>query len=510
MNRFLINGSSVLTLEHVAPILSNASVIVQNDRIEAVGAHAEMSKRGPFDKILGGPDSVVMPGLCNGHYHCGPGNTVRVGETDGHLETWRLPILGALMSPAHGTGARDALYAATQYFACGMVRAGITSCLDFVHVQPAMEDYGLRAIIDAYVDSGFRASIAAGAMNRNAYVYEDDERFLTSIPAELATRVRSSMLTAGYVPEDEYISVIKDVHGRHDGSGNERIRVFLSPYGPQWCTDSLLLKIRDAASTLETGIQLHLLETPYQKQFALRTYGKTEVAHLHELGLLGKNVSCAHAVWLTDDDVELLGDTGTMCVHNPLSNLRLGSGIAPVRNLLRRNVCVALGTDGMGFRDDNDMFDQLRLADYLQRPPGLGEKFLNAIQWLELATKSGARVIGLGDNWGTLRPGAKADLLLIDIRRIGAIGMNVESIDQLVLQYVAPQDIRTTMINGKIVMDEGRILTMDETALTEELKGRFPEMLENFRRRRPLMKELEPYVEAYFRHWDAESAQHYN
>jgi 5-methylthioadenosine/S-adenosylhomocysteine deaminase len=494
----------VLTCNGDIPIIDDGAVIVAGDRIEAVGRHSELKRAGPFDREIGGSACAVMPGFCNAHYHCGPGNTARVGALDGRLETWRLPILGALMKPLGGEAARQALRTSTQYFACEMIRAGITSCLDFTHVQPTLEDYGIGAVARAYADMGFRASIAAGATNRNAFVYEDDESFLASLPLELASSVRVSPLTGSYVTEDDYIAVMKAAHREHEGRARGLIRIFLSPYSPQWCTESLMTRIKDTAGELGTGIQLHLLESRYQMQYAVRTFGKSAVAHLRDIGFLGSEVSCAHAVWLTDSDIEILAESGATCVHNPLSNLRLGSGIARIRDLLRAGVPVALGTDGMGFSSENDMLNQLRLADYLQRTPGLGDAFQPPMHWLRLATRGGARVIGMNDTLGTLQPGSKADLLLIDTTRMGRIGMDPGAIDQLLLQYGENEDIRTVMINGRIVMENRTILTVDEVSLAEEMRAGFEALREHFRQHLPLMQRLEPYVEAYFRKWDVE------
>jgi 5-methylthioadenosine/S-adenosylhomocysteine deaminase len=504
VTRTLVHGRWVLPCDRDAPIIDDGAIIVADERIEAIGRHADLKHAGPFDRVLGSASCAVMPGFCNAHYHCGPGNTVRVGALDGRLETWRLPILGALMKPLDGNSARQALRTATQYFACGMIRAGITSCLDFTHVQPTLEDYGVGTVARAYADMGFRASISVGATNRNAFVYGDDASFLATLPSELARAVRGSPLTATYVSEDDYVAVMKAAHGEHNCRAGGLIRIFLSPYSTQWCSESLIIRIKETARQLQTGIQLHLLESRYQMQYALRTLGKTAVAYLRDIGFLGREVSCAHAVWLTDSDIAILAESGATCVHNPLSNLRLGSGIARVRDLFRAGAAVALGTDGMGFSSDNDMFNQLRLADYLQRTPGLGAAFEPPMRWLELATQGGARVIGMNDELGTLRPGSKADLILIDTTRMSRIGMESEAIDQLLLQYCENEDIQTVMINGRIMMENRTILTVDEDALAEEMRAGFAAMSEHFRHSLPLMRSLEPYVEAYFRQWDTE------
>jgi 5-methylthioadenosine/S-adenosylhomocysteine deaminase len=506
MSRYIIKGAKVLTLNDENPIIDDGAVIVNGHDIEAVGRAHDLSRGRSFDAELGGRQCVVMPGFSNAHYHCGPGSTVRVGARDDRLEVWRIAILGALMSPRSDSSAQQALYAATQYYACGMIRSGITSCLDFVHVQPGMSDYGIGTVAKAYDDLGFRASIAAGATNQCGYVYESDETFLSSLPRPLSEQVASLPFARSYVDEDDYVSVVKTAHARYDGSGNGRIRIFLSPYAPQWASDSLMTKIKETAQDLKTGIQLHLLETRHQMQYALRTYGKTAVAHLHDLGILGKEVSCAHAIWINDSDIDLLRETETVCVHNPLSNLRLGSGIARVVDLIDANVRVAIGTDGMGFSADNDMLNQVRLADYLQRLPLSEREFMSPIQWLRLATLGGAQVIGLGKHWGTLDAGKKADMLVIDTNRISDTGMDLNAIDQILLQYATPDDIQTVIIDGKVVMDQGRLLTADEANLRQFLRSEFATMSEHFKAKLPLVRELESHVRRHLKTWSDEGS----
>jgi 5-methylthioadenosine/S-adenosylhomocysteine deaminase len=158
----------------------------------------------------------------------------------------------------------------------------------------------------------------------------------------------------------------------------------------------------------------------------------------------------------------------------------------------------------MGFCNENDMLSHIRLADYLQRLPELGVEFIPPLQWLRLATAGGAQAIGLGDYWGTLKVGSKADLLLIDIRRMAEIGMEMTAIGQILLQYLSPEDIRTVIINGEVVMDGGRILTVDEPSLAASMKDEFKGLSEQFKARLPQMRELEPYVDAYFRGWNTE------
>ena len=253
MARYLLKGAKVLTLAEQNPVIDDGALIINDDSIEAVGKQKDLLTRGPFDSEVGSSDFIVMPGLNNAHYHCGSGNTIRAGVLDARLETWLLTIHGALMGHAEGEAGEDALYTATQYFGCQMIKSGITSCIDNIPPQLPMSDYGIGAVVKAYTDLGLRVSIAPIGKNQCAFVYGNDEDFLATLPGELAQRVRDSALAQTYVDEDEYISILKSAHGRYDGTARGRIKIFLSPYGPQWTSDSMFRKIKQTAGELNTG-----------------------------------------------------------------------------------------------------------------------------------------------------------------------------------------------------------------------------------------------------------------
>ena len=172
--------------------------------------------------------------------------------------------------------------------------------------------------------------------------------------------------------------------------------------------------------------------------------------------------------------------------------------------MMDAGVRLALGTDGMGFAGANDMLNDLRLAYYLQRLPGLGLSFIDSMRWLKLATKDGARAIGLDEHWGTLEPGKKADVVLVNLKRIAEVGMDKNALADILLQYVTNEDVDTVIVNGETVMRGGRVLTVDEEALAEKLKAGFETLQEEFNSKLPLMQELEPYAEAFFCKWDKE------
>src|SRR5262249_45730408 len=156
------------------------------------------------------------------------------------------------------------------------------------------------------------------------------------------------------------------------------------------CSDDLLTAVKELATKYETSIHIHLQETMYQKLYGLRTWGKTPLQHLNDLGFLGPEVTCGHGVWLTEEDIDVLAETGTKICDSASSNLRLQSGIAPIVPLLEKGVCVALGTDEAGLNDDRDLIQEMRLALRLHRIPGVGNTPPSAHQVFQMATVNGA------------------------------------------------------------------------------------------------------------------------
>jgi 5-methylthioadenosine/S-adenosylhomocysteine deaminase len=344
------------------PPIARGAVVVEDDRIVAVGHQEEMARLGPFAATVGSEGHVVLPGLINGHHHAG--RTLRAGLPDLPFERRNLALHRLVTA-----GTEESLYRSTLYSCVELLRAGVTSAAVIFYPNTALPHFGAEAALRAYLDSGMRVAFAVAQRDRALYVHEDDEVFLRMLPGPLAARVRQSALgrySGRSLTNDEYFAHVRQLFGRWHGREN-RIRIDV---GPDWfpsATDALLLESRRVARELGTQIQIHLLETRYEMLMARRWLGQSAVEHLAGIEFLGPDVVCAHSVWLTERDMDLYASTGVVAVHNPASNLRLFSGIAPVREMLARKVTVAIGGDGLTFGDDNDLLSDLRLAGHLQR-----------------------------------------------------------------------------------------------------------------------------------------------
>lgn len=245
---------------------------------------------------------------------------------------------------------------------------------------------------------------------------------------------------------------------------------------------------------------MHLAETRYQAAYGTRAFSRSPLAHLGDLGFLGPEVSCAHGVWLTDDDLELVAGTGATICHNASSNLRLRSGIAQVPKMLERRVRVAIGIDSDGINDDNNMLQEVRLVRTIHRYPGLDRETPTSGELLRMATENGAAACMFGDRVGTLEVGRRADCVLIDSRKLAdpcPVNPDVPLLD-LVVQRAKPAHVDAVLVDGEVVAQHGRSTRLDEDQILGELRralGRplTPRELE----RQSLARALRPHIRAF-------------
>ena len=245
------------------------------------------------------------------------------------------------------------------------------------------------------------------------------------------------------------------------------------------------------------------MESVYEKLIGLKIYGKTVLAHLDDLGFLGPDVSLAHAVWLTGGDLDLVKERGVHVCTNPSSNLRLRTGIAPVAEMAARGLNLALGTDSTSLNEDEDFLQEMRLAHRLHRNPGVNSPTLTTDKIVSMATLGGARAT-MFDDIGALEPGKKADLITIRLDNITEPYLDPESpiVDALVYKAKG-SDVDTVMIDGRVMVEGGRVISVNEQRMMESLKGELSRPLsEEARSRRRTAEELKPYIKRFYEAWE--------
>ena len=482
-------------------IIEDGAVFQRDGEIVEVGPYADLRSRHSPDQEVGSRDFIVIPGLVNAHHHVGL-TPFQLGALDAPLETWII--------------ARWALrdvdpYLDTLYCAIQMVEAGITTVmhnhsLARLPAKAGLYESGAR-IVEAYEDSGMRAAFSLSHRDQNHLVYEDSDRFLATLPTDLAQGVRD-YLNARPVSLEDYLSLCAELLERKQ---SDRTRIFISPHNVHWCSDTLLREIKEFATRHSTGIHIHLLETVYQKMYGPRHWGKTPLEHLDDLGFLGPEVSCAHGVWLTESDMEILAETGTGICHNPSSNLRLKSGIAPLNRMLEKGVTVAIGIDEAGINDDNDMLQEMRLAQKVHRLPGVASASLTSHQLLHLATVNGAKV-SFFDDVGTLEPGKRADVVLVSLARIMEPYLHPDTnIVDALLYRGKGLDVDTVIVDGEVLLRNGKFTRVNKEEVVARLKDSLGGPLKPHEvRRGELSRRLLPYVQRFFEGWPLERGEpHY-
>ena len=491
----LIRGKYILTAAgDVGQItaLSDAAVYQEDGRIMDVGPYEQLRARYSADTELGGPNYSIIPGLVNSHHHGRGVTTLQMGTCDDCLEMWILA----------GWGRRPYdHYLMTLYTALNMLESGTTTVM-YNHPQTAAatlkED--VDAVLRGFLDAGMRVAFSSYLRNQNRIVYDDDGAFLSGLPADLADDVRR-YLAVSHMSDDDYFAFVDDLHREYHGHPSGKIRVLFSPANVQWNSDEFLLRVKEGAASLQTGIHMHLVESPYQKDYGIRTWGKTPVEHLNELEFLGPEASFAHAVWLTERDIELLADSGATVCHNASSNLRLKNGIAPVNPMLAAGVNVAMGTDSTAINDDDDLLQEMRLVNKLHRQPGLESPAITAEQVLAMATANAAAPTGFGDAIGRLEPGRRADMILIRLDDLEDPYLDGEVPPvEAIMGRAKSRDVDSVIVDGEVLIREGRHQRVDKADLARELREQLARPLDaTTLATRQMATMLSPYVKRFYR-----------
>ena len=460
---YLVRGKFVVTMARDGSpgVIRNGAVAVSDRDIVEVGRYQDLKTSYATATVVGSSRHWVVPGFVNAHQHGKGLTTFQLGGKDDCFEISRF----AAEPMADLDPYLDVLYACKT-----MIEAGITTCLHYNSARsPETYDADVDERLRAYRDSGMRVSFGLDIRDRNHIVYGDDE-FLASLPPALREQAAERYGRSRTAAPDDYFRTARRLADTLDGDGG-RARPFLTPAGPQWCTEGLLRAIRREATERGLGIQIHVLETKYQRSYFLREYGKSAVQWLAGLDFLAPDVSLAHGVWLNREDTRTSAAKDASVVHNPSSNLRLRSGIAPLTEFHAAGVRLGMGLDSSPLNDRPDMFQEMRLAANLQRLPGAGPGLAPVEAIFRAATAGGTDVLGWGASCGALEPGKRADLVLVDSRPIVEpyLAPHQTPVDAMVYRGGAGA-VDTVMVDGEILYRGGKHVRLDEKAFLKELK----------------------------------------
>ena len=405
-------------------------------------------------EIVSAADRMLVPGLISAHTHSH--GALNRGAVDDRVS--REMFLTGAGASARSRGIDDK-YLSAALSAAEMIRKGCTACFDLTVEFPAPSREGIAAVARAYRDAGMRAVVAPMIADRT--IYQALPGLLDALPDD----IRSDCARLSTAPSEQTISTCRDILANWEFD-RRWIRPALGPTIPLHCSDGFLTDCAHLSHEHGAPMQTHLAESRVQAALGLTRYGKSLVAHLEQLGVLSDRLSAAHAIWLDDDDLARLGQSGVRVAHNPSSNLRLGSGVAPVRKMLRSGVAVGVGTDASNTSDGQNMFEATRLASYLSRIDGFAtDQWLSAREAFQLATEGSAKVLGF-EKIGRLAPEYEADIVFLRLDRPHFVPLRSPLIQMVFAENGA--SVHTVMIGGRIVFHDGRLLTLDEASLRRQ------------------------------------------
>lgn len=490
MSSKLVYGKHLVIDEQTA--IPSGAVYIEEDRIIDYGPHGEITAKYRADQTLGSAETLVIPGLVNAHSH-GKGLTdFQRGQLDDTLETWKWRSFPPVDPHL------DTCWTCLQLLAGGVT----TTMHNHGLVNPGGYAEEFAAVLEAYRRCGVRVAFAPSLSTENLFTYGDEEEFIHFLSPELRDHCEQIRRRSAAFGESEYFESVRALHGEYS---SPRIQIMHGPVSPQWVRQEALQQIRREASELGLRIHTHVQQTQLQRAYALKRYGKSLIAYLSELGFLAPDVTCGHCVWISQGDIELLRHSGASVTHHPGCNLRVRNGISPVFELDRRGVVVAIGMDEKEVGDDKDYLAELRMAAKLHRLSShrLDSPCLSSRDIFRMGTSNGAAVLGF-DGWiGTLERGKRADLVLLDLEAI-CEPYSYEGHDplDLLLYRGKASHIRTVLVDGEVLLDQGRFTRIDREEVIRKLRESIPpDYRRQFEERNRLMLRLRGAIAEHFQPW---------
>jgi cytosine/adenosine deaminase-related metal-dependent hydrolase len=438
VTRLLVDSCEfVVTMDDVGTELSGASILVEDGRVAWVGTGATPAE--PHER-LDGRGAIAIPGLVNTHHHLYQTLT-RARAREQGLFGWLLelyPVWAGLDAEWERAAARVGL--------AQLALSGCSTTTDHHYVHPAGAGDLLEVEIEAARELGLRFHPCRGSMDLGA--------------------------SQGGLPPDSVVETTDDALARsqeaverhHDPAPGSMLRIAIAPCSPFSVTERLMRESAELARRLGVSMHTHLAETLDEERFCLERFGRRPLELMDDLGWLGEDVWFAHCVHLHEKDVRRIGDTRSGVASCPSSNLRLGAGIAPVRALVNEGARVGLGVDGPASNEAGDLFAEIRQAMLVSRAGG-PERGLSAREALRLATRGGAEVLGR-DDLGSIEVGRRADVALFGADGLDHAGTDADPVAGLLMG--GPQRVRHLLVEGRVVVRDGRLASADEEDIARE------------------------------------------
>lgn len=415
--------------------IKNGYILIEGDKIEKIGSindrDYDIIREKEDIEVIDANDMIVLPGLINTHTHAGM-NLLRGYADDYNLQTW----LKEKIWPFEGRMNEEDIYWGTKLAIIEMLKNGITTFNDMY--------FATDRVINAVKESGIRAVLGYGLIEEN----DGDEGL------------------------KESIRLIE----MYDGYLNGRVKITLAPHAPYTCSNDYLNEIMKIADKYNSIIHIHISETEKEVNDMIENINKTPVEYLEELGLFNFHTLAAHGVHLSDNDIDILGKNNIHISHNPASNMKLGSGVIRLNDLLKAGINVSLGTDGVASNNGLDLIHDVRLAAYLQKAVNSDPTIIALEDIFKMVTINGAKALGF-DDIGIIEEGKKADLTLINTNKNPAYIPDYNSLSNI-FYAGSGRDVDTVIVDGKIVLENNNLKTIDEKEVYTEVSRRIKRLSE--------------------------------
>jgi len=446
MPGLLIENGILLTVNSNDAVYSEGFLYIEDDRIVAIGdGKVPDSIRSQADEVIDASGQIVMPGLVNSHVHLQQ-TLVRGLADDREVWDW----VQNVAFPVYGEMANEEVYLATLIGIIENIHSGATAITDNQTVRSRPGNF--NASFRAAKESGIRYKLARGFNERGV-----PEQFLESTESILEDMTR----------------LFETWHAQEEG----RLRLDFNPHTLYLVTEDTLIKAHEKALEWGIGIHLHTAESEDELVKFYKETGMHHVEWLADRELLGSHFQLAHAVWINDHEIEKIAESGAIPVHNPVCNMFCGSGVSPVPQMLAAGIPVAVGTDGQACNNGQEMMDTLKWVANLHKLNSRDAMVLSPEQIIRMVCRNGAYAFGQPDQIGSLEPGKKADVILVDMSssRLTTPSLSVPS---LLVNFGRGEDVVTTIVDGEILMRDHKILFLDEYELTREFSAARADLLE--------------------------------
>ena len=431
MSSILIKNGAIVTVDEANQVYKTGYVFIEDDLITAIGAGEAPSQYRKADSVIDAALMAVMPGMVNAHTHLFQ-TFIRGLADDKPLIDW----LKAAIWPVAQALTEEEAYVAAMVGMVENIRGGATSVIDhqYIHTEPGNDDGVCRAADEA----GLRFLLARGWTDQDYHpaFMEEQEQIVRE-----TTRLRK----------------------KWEINGNGRIRVEFGPLIPWGCTEDTMRRTHDISRGWGAGTHIHVAETKNEVDINLEKRGNRHIEWLAEIGVLGPQTQLVHSIWLDDNEIELVAKHNAIVVHCPVSNMYLASGVARVPEMLERGITVALGSDGPGSNNSQDMLEVLKTTALLHKVNTLNATVLLPEDVLQMACRGGAAAFGLPEQIGSLEVGKKADMVLVDLDT--PMIMPVHRVPSALVYNASSRDVDTVIVDGRILMRDKEIAFLDEKAL---------------------------------------------